>query len=372
MSAESVPDLRERQETTAAVLTRCQEVSEFPDGYALRYPRTKAWSDKLESFSAAWRTSCPNMTFELVPDDEGRAFWLHIRGPEGTKQFVDGARYMLTSHINPAPSFRFRLRQAARFATSPLRVLPDFLIIGAKKCGTTALYSYLTQHPLVAPAFKKEIYYFNAYIGRGRLWYRSFFPTVFEKRSRKGLLTGEATPDYLFHPHTPQRVHDAVPHARLIAILRNPVDRAYSFYNHNLRAGLERLSFEEAIGAEERRLTGEREKIDADTDHFSFAFMHHSYLLRGLYAEQIEAWTAKFDESQLLVLATEDLYEQPEATLRRTFDFLGLEYSAPAAFKKLNAVPYPDMEPATRARLKEYFEPHNRRLAKLLGRDFSW
>jgi len=364
-----VPNLRERQETTAAVLTRCQEVTELEDGYALEYPRTKAWSERLESFTTAWQKSCPHMTFEVSQDAAG-PLRLKIRGPEGTKEFVDGARYMLTSHINPAPTLGFKVRQTGRILTSPLRRLPDFLIIGAKKCGTTALYSYLTQHPRIVPAFKKEIYYFNAFHAKGANWYRSFFPTVFESKEH---LTGEATPDYFFHPAAPDRIRAMVPEVRLIAILRNPVDRAYSFYNHNLRAGLETLSFEEAIDREPERLAGELEKMKANPDHFSFAYMHHSYLTRGVYVDQLEDWTARFEKSQICVLNTDDLYHRPEETLTRALDFLGLPYAKPAAFKKLNAAPYyPDMDPAMRKRLEQYFEPHNRKLYEFLGADLGW
>lgn len=367
-AAPAVPNLRERQETTAAVLSRATRVDELDDGYALFYPRSKAWSRRLESFQGSWRKSCPQMTFEVAPDGEGLR--LEIRGPEGTKAFVDGARYMLTSHINPAPTLSFKLRQGLRLATSPLRRLPDFLIIGAKKCGTTALYSYLTQHPAVVPAFKKEIYYFNAFYGKGRNWYRSFFPTRFTPRR---LLTGEATPDYLFHPHAAARIQATVPQARLLAILRNPVDRAYSFYNHNLRAGLETLSFEDAIDQEEQRLAGEQAKVEADPDYFSFAYMHHSYKKRGLYLEQLSAWNEHFPRAQMCVLGTDDLYQRPEQTLRRALEFLGLPYSAPAEFKKLNAAPYyPEMDPRTRARLEEYFAPYNRELYEFLGADLGW
>ncbi len=377
-AAEARPDLaelRQRQKTTADVLTLCQEMNELEDGYALSYPRTDAWSQKLDAFAESWRASCPQMTFEVVSEDG--SLLLRIRGPEGTKEFVDGARYMLTSHLNPAPSFKSKLRLGMRWLTSPLRVLPDFLIIGAKKCGTTALYAYLTQHPSIAPAFKKEIYFFNAFYGKGSNWYRGFFPTKRERRramsAGRPLLTGEATPDYLFNPHAPERTFATIPAARLIAILRNPVDRAYSFYNHNLRAGVERLSFEEAVDREEERLAGEREKVLADPSYFSFDYEHHSYLTRGVYADQVEDWTKRFPRSQLLVLATEDLYERPEPTLREALAFLDLPYHAPREFKTLNAgAPYPDMDPATRRKLEAYFEPHNRRLYEFLDKDLGW
>lgn len=377
MSAQDPRDLRRRLRTTADVLTRFAEMRELEDGYAFRFPATRGWAEKLRTFAAEWGAACPRMTFEVAPSGDGEPLWLRIRGPEGTKQFVRGSRDVLTSNLNPAPSLARDLRLGLRYLTSPLRVLPDFVIIGAKKCATTTLYSYLTQHPCVAPAFRKEIYYFNACWGKGRAWYRAFFPTVLEREAarriaRRPFLTGEATPDYLFHHHSPRRLAATIPGARLIAILRDPVDRAYSFYHHNLRAGLETLSFEEAIDREEARLAGERERLEADEAYFSFAHEHHSYLTRGVYVDQLEHWTRFFPRSQLLVLSTARLYEAPARTLRETLQFLGLPYREPRAFEKLNAVPYAPMSGETRARLRSWFDPHNRRLYEFLGNDLGW
>lgn len=374
-SRAAVPNLALRQKNTAEVLTGCQEVREVEDGYSLSYPPTARWRKALATFAEAWGVSAPEMRFEVAEQD-GK-LWLHITGPEGTKQFVEGARYMMTSHINPPFSLKYQLRQAARYATSPLRVLPDFLIIGAKKCGTTALYSYLTQHPGIAHTFKKEIYFFNAAWGKGLHWYRMHFPTVFAKLwaksvQRRPFLCGEATPDYIFQEHSIERIQRTIPKVRLFAILRNPVDRAYSFYNHNLRAGLEKLSFEEAIEGEAERLASDREALAKDPGFIPFHLLHHSYMERGIYVDQLQHWSAAFGKDQLQVIKSEDLYEHPERTLRRAFEFLGLDYHQPEAFKRLNTAPYPDMDPATRAKLEERFEADNRRLYEFLGEDLGW
>lgn len=378
-----LPNLRERQKTTADVLTRPQAIAELEDGYELTYPRADAWSSKLEAFTQAWSKSCPHMTFEVVDGKGGEGgesdgpLRLHIRGPEGTKQFVEGARIMLTSHLNPAPNLKNRVRQAARMLTSPLRILPEFLIIGAKKCGTTSLYAYLTKHPSIAPAYSKEIYYFNAHFHRPRLWYRAFFPTVFERslarlRGVAGYQSGEATPDYLFEPQTPERVLATLPRAKLIAILRNPADRAYSFYQHNLRAGIETLSFEDAIDAEEDRVAAAEEKRLKEGGARNFAYDVYTYCQRGIYVEQVQRWTDVFPRSQLAVFSTEELQSDPAGTVRRAVEFLGLPPWEMKDFRKLNAIPYPDMNPATRRELQRRFEPHNRRLYELLGTDFGW
>jgi len=370
-------DPRQRQRNTRDVLTHCRELRELEDGFVLVYPASDAWAAKLEAFAAAWRRSCPHMSFEIEAVAE--RLELAIRGPEGTKEFVQGARYILTSHINPAPSLGLKLRLGLRLLTSPLRPLPDFLIVGAKKCGTTALYSYLTQHPSVASAARKEISYFSTdpFYAKGAAWYRAFFPTVLDLHGprllgRPRTLVGEATPDYLFHPHAPGRVHDTLPHARFIAILRDPVERAHSLYNHNLRAGVETLSFEDAVEEEAERLRDGRGRTPATRAELGFDDMLLSYLLRGIYVDQLRNWRTRFPAEQMLVLRTEDLYREPVRTLERAFSFLGLPYHEPAAFKKLNTAPYPDMNPATRERLERFFEPHNRELYEFLGEDLGW
>lgn len=365
-------DLRLRQRTTAAVLTRCREMRELADGYALSYPASAAWRRRLTTFRDNWSRGTPRMSFELVPDENGEAIWLEIRGPEGTKEWVDGARYMLRSYLNPAPTPGKKLQRAFGLATSPLRVLPDFLVLGAKKCGTTALYWYLTQHPRVRPAFQKEIHFFTAAYRRGLLWYRSFFPTRLARAlAGEPFLTGEATPDYLFHTYTAARIRKALPDARLIAILRNPVDRAYSSYNHNLRAGLESLSFEEALDREEERLAraGGRSPRPGQ---FHFSLEHHSYCARGVYADQLEVWLEQVPREQLLVLATEELHGRRVETLHEALDFLDLPPWEPGELERMNVSLYPELDADLRRRLEAYFEPHNRRLYELLGRNLGW
>ena len=143
---------------------------------------------------------------------------------------------------------------------SAVGALPDFFIIGAKKCGTTFLYHLLGQHPHVEAAKKKEIHYFDHHFSKGNDWYRSHFPPPTWKEGRRSI-TGESSPYYLFHPHAARRMAGVVPRARLIVLLRNPVDRAYSHYHQEAGRGHEPLTFEEAIEAEEARLRGERDRM---------------------------------------------------------------------------------------------------------------
>src|SRR5581483_11863989 len=149
-----------------------------------------------------------------------------------------------------------------RQLTADFRVLPDFLVIGGQKCGTTALYNYIIEHPDIYLAVRKQMHYFDNRYEKGDRWYRSGFPTVAEKFYvknilRKRFITCEATPNYIFHPQAARRVARLLPHAKFILVLRDPVDRAYSHYNHEIRKGTEMLSFEEAIAKEKERLQPE-------------------------------------------------------------------------------------------------------------------
>jgi len=249
--------------------------------------------------------------------------------------------------------------------------VPDFLIIGAQKCGTTFLYHLLCQHPYVEPATTKEVHFFDTNFVEGVPWYRSHFLPPTRKDGRK-VLTGESSPYYIYHPHAARRAAKVVPQAKLIALLRNPVDRAYSDYNHKFREARERLSFEEALEAEEERLRGEKEKILADESYYSLNHRKYSYLSRGIYVDQLVEWERHFDRDQLLVLKSEDFFENPQESFERVLVFLGLPHSETGASGQRNEGEYDEMSSATRRRLEAYFEPHNKRLYEFLGVDLGW
>lgn len=249
--------------------------------------------------------------------------------------------------------------------------LPDFLIIGAQKCGTTFLYHLLCQHPYVEPAATKEVHFFDTNFASGLEWYRSRFSPPTQKDGRK-VLTGESSPYYIYHPHAARRAAQVVPGAKLIALLRNPVDRAYSDYNHKAREGRDPLSFEEAIEAEAERLRGEKEKMLADENYANSNYRKFSYLSRGVYVDQLEEWRRYFDEEQLLVLKSEDFFENPQATFERVLEFLGLPHWETGVSGERNEGEYEQMSLATQQRLEDYFEPHNERLYEFLGVDLGW
>jgi hypothetical protein len=202
-------------------------------------------------------------------------------------------------------------------------------------------------------------------------WYSSHFPEQ-KWREEQRVLTGEASPYYLYHPHAARRVAATVPDVKLIVLLRDPVERAYSDYQHKAREGRDELDFQKAIETEEERLRGEREKMLEDEDYQSPEYRRFSYLSRGVYVDQLKEWHELFDRDQLLVLESGELFDDPHKTFGRMLEFLGLPNRRPEISDVRNEGEYEPLDPSIRRRLEEYFEPHNRRLYEYLGKDFGW
>lgn len=283
--------------------------------------------------------------------------------------------------ILPRPARRMvklGVRSVWTLPTSPLRMLPSFLIIGAQRAGTTSLYRYLMQHPAVLPVvLTKGAHYFDTEYAKGLAWYRAHFPlrahaTLLRSRFGVDVITGEGSPYYVFHPLAPGRVAETLPDVRLVLLLRDPVERAYSQHQHEVARGFEHLSFEKAIDLESERLAGERERLTADPTYRSFEHQHHSYLARGRYLEQILAWRERFPQDRLLILIAEEFFADPSEGLARVEAFLGLPPWLPLSFPRYNARSRAPMNPATRDRLVAYFRRPNAELARYLGRDLPW
>ena len=266
------------------------------------------------------------------------------------------------------------------------RVLPDFIVIGAAKSGTTSLYGALADHPFVVPCTTadphfqntKEIHFFSSGFQRGEDWYRSHFPLESARREfaaehGRPFLTGEASPSYISSYWAAGRIRKLLPDVRLLAVLRNPVDRAYSQFQMSRRQGLEPLQrFEEATAAEEERLRPEVARLSADPRYNSPDFGAWSYVARSRYAEQLERWLELFPREQLLFLKAEDLFADPETALASTYDYLGLPQHRADGAPRLNSAQYEAIPPELRAQYTEYFRPHNERLYELIGIDFGW
>lgn len=259
------------------------------------------------------------------------------------------------------------------------RILPDFLVIGTAKSGTTTVYGWLSQHPFVAPAVKKEVHFFDYEYYRGVDWYRSHFPLrrdrdAFAREHGRPFLTGEASPTYISHEWAPARVAKVLPRAKLVLAFRNPADRAYSQFQMSRREGVEPLeSFADAVAAEEDRLRPQLERLRADPHFYGWWIGCWSYLMRSNYAEQLERWLQLFPREQFHFVSTEQLESQPQQVLGGIYEFLGLPPYENAELGHLHVAPgYEPMPPDVRAQLVDYFRPRNERLYELVGVDFGW
>ncbi|WJK40293.1 sulfotransferase domain-containing protein [Solwaraspora sp. WMMA2056] len=265
--------------------------------------------------------------------------------------------------------------------TSGRRPLPDFLIIGTKRGGTTSLWNYLIQHPLVPRLFPawntKATHYFEEHWSRGEAWYRSHFPTQRQRdalAARHGgpVRAGEAAPLYMFHPTAAHRVQALLPQVRLIVLLRDPVERAYSHWKERRTEGTEPLDFAQALASEAERTAGERERLIADPNYFSEPYDWYTYRARGRYLEHLDPWLERFDRSQFLFLTSEEFYGDTRAAYLRTLEFLGLPQHELPTFKVYNDRRSAPMDEQLRAELTDYYRPHNEALAQRLGLRLDW
>lgn len=245
---------------------------------------------------------------------------------------------------------------------------PDFVIIGTQRGGTTSLHAYLSAHPQVHTPATKELHFLTDRFARGRDWYIGQFPSHLEL----GNLTGESTPYSLFHPLAPQRLRAIAPDAKLIVLLRNPVDRAYSHYLMEQARGDEPLSFPAALDAEAARLAGKEERLVADPTYVSAPHKHASYVARGDYAPQLERWFATYPREQFLILRSEDLYARTAETFARVTSFLGLPPVETGPFAVHNQTTGPSLDLAIRDRLSRHFAPLNMHLARILSWNSPW
>lgn len=299
-----------------------------------------------------------------------------------TDKQLAGATPDTVRHESPV-TWKTRAKRAARLYTVPtsgLRPMPEFLIIGAQRCGTTSLYKYLAKHPQFRSATlrTKGVHFFDTRFDKGVAWYRAHFPTTFYRswfhaRTGADLVTGEASPYYLFHPHVPYRLARHVPAAKLIVMLRDPIERTYSQWQHELSRGFEdAATFEEALDREPLRLAGEVERMNADPDYRSVSHQHHSYMARSRYAEQLDVYYSLFPAGQIHVIKSEDFFSDPAEEYARVLGFLGLSPHDLADYKQHNGYKRTAMHPDTRARLVEHFADSNARLVEMLGPRFSW
>jgi Sulfotransferase family len=219
---------------------------------------------------------------------------------------------------------------------------PDFLVIGAPKAGTTALHAALAQHPALYMSPIKEPKHFltdgppptrggpgDAQTYREHVWRRADYEALFDA-APAGVLRGESTPLYMYDPDAMRRIHEAIPDAKLIAIVRDPVERSHSNWTHLWSAGLEPIGdFVQACAEEQRR-------IDAGWA----SFWHYTGLSR--YGEQLEHVFSLFPREQVLVIRYRQLVDEPAKTLDEIFAFLGVEQGLVTEVPRQNVTSHPE------------------------------
>ena len=306
----------------------------------------------------------------------------------------DGRSPAPSSQAPPGHAGRIALQtgralvRGAGLATAAWRPLPDFLVIGAKRGASTSLYHHLLRHEQVVPLFPrpehlpkathtKGVHYFDSNYERGERWYRSHLPS---QRSRQAVaraigltvVTGEASPYYLFHPLAPPRAAALLPNVRLIAQLRDPVERTFSHWKERRRAGMEPLSFVDALAAEDERIGQEAERLLDDPCAGHYAHEQQSYARQSEYVTSVRRWLEHYPSSQLLVVTTEAYVHDSQAVLDDVCDHLGLRQRELPGAERLNATRADDLAPQVRTRLEARFAPYNDQLERLLGRPLPW
>ena len=264
--------------------------------------------------------------------------------------------------------------RARQRATARWRALPDFVIFGASKSGTTSLYDYLGAHPLVVPCRAKELHFadrpHNA--ARGQRWYRSWFPLrstlarVGRSQGADRARCGEATPAYLAVSGSAARLRAVVPDVALVALLREPGERAWSHYRMRERDGADAAGFLAAIEAEAAELA------DGWVPLRDRRALQHGLLRQGHYAEELAEWYDCFTADQILLVRSEDLFTEPARTYGVICRHLGLPDAALPTFPVANAGRRSDLPSSARGWLDAHFAEPNARLAELTRGAIHW
>ena len=250
-------------------------------------------------------------------------------------------------------------------------------MVGASRSGTTSLFRALSSHPnVLRPAANKGVRYFDLHYERPWSWYLGHFPlrrtAAAHGHGGDRALTFEATGYYLFHPFAAERIAEHLPDVRIVAMVRDPVERAFSAWKHESARGYEWEPFERALELEDERLLGETERMARDVSYRSFCHQHHSHRSRGEYADQLERFFTLIPRDRVHVVVSESFFTEPEREYRALLDFLGLPAHEPASFERHNARPSSPMPAGVRSQLAQHYADGNARLERIVGRTLQW
>lgn len=256
-----------------------------------------------------------------------------------------------------------------RFLRVNKRMLPQFLIIGAQKSGTTTLFRYLLTHSKILKPIMKEINYFDEFYHKGWNWYRMHFPF-----SKPGHLTGEASTSYLFSIHAPQRIKEHLPNVKFIVLLRNPIERAYSHYYHELRNGNETITdFNTAIEKESERIDKNYHRMTRDSSFYDPNVRRFAYIKKGIYADQFERWFVYFKPCRFKIIESNRLFKNPKDVVNEIADFLEISNEFNFEPKIYNLGKYKNnLDQNIYNKLREFYTPHNERLYRIIGERYDW
>ncbi len=241
--------------------------------------------------------------------------------------------------------FRLGLIDAYYTIGSKNNKLPDFLIIGVPKGGTTYLYHLLNQHTQIEMSRRKEIHFFDRHYHRGLRYYKSFFPSAV-----KGVKTGEASVNYFYSEKVKNRIAQDLPNCKLILLLRDPIDRAYSHFQMNKKDMIEK-SFDQYVTSD------------------GFESNKYRYLEKGLYAEYLPIWQSFLERGNLLILKSEELFSDTNNVISKVHQYLDLKPEPTKSLTNKNSGNYEKMSSQTRQKLETYYQKDQEILRSLIGNE---
>ena len=255
--------------------------------------------------------------------------------------------------------------------TASLRKLPDFLVIGGKRCGTTTLYEFLKQHPSISNPPFDHMGFFDDNYKLGIDYYKSFFPIKNKKNDL--MINYDVTTSYLANPHVPERMFKHMPNVKLIILLRNPIARAWSEYNTNLRADKNYDTFETYIENELNDLKNYDFSDKVKNNDYDLTNPNENYLKKGLYVYYLKKWFNVFPKKNFLILSTETFAKNEDYVFTKIFEFLNLPKYEIKNLKQMSKTTYHNtLNPKTKMKLDKFFESPNKELFKLIEQEFTW